>query len=326
MLSGLPADQGAWKNKNGIPGFGCIHSVHSVHSVLISSLEHCVPNVPSYDVIGASPMKSIKSGMDVDPASVEPGEHQCTITATIIGYLQEPKYNLMCTKSTVSNWFVSWFRSLRGTIKKQEKQSPHSAGLRACSMAFINCSSLRELMASRKASWDSNWSSTIWPATNHWKIWEKRCQIWCCLCISLPNLLSPLSICLRTCLGSPSIPVTWPTPMPSVTSSFWMDQVEAFVSTAWEPGAHVAHVARLFAGNIRNFQSRRWEIRWTIRWHMINMRKGKSMKSAHHWQPAMYLRSGWDKHVSYDGLSLLWQLESYCPYVDTLVRPLSQTN
>jgi hypothetical protein len=59
---------------------------------------------------------------------------------------------------------------------------------------------------------------------------------------------------------------------------------------------------------------------------MINMRKGKSMKSAHHWQPPMYLRSGWDKHVSYDGLSLLWQLESYCPYVDTLVRPLSQTN
>ena len=101
----------AWKNKTGIPGFGCIHSVHnvhSVHSVLISSLEHCVPNVPSYDVIGASPMKSIKSGMDVDPASVEAGEHECTITATIIGYLQEPKYNLMkfdvdCTKSTVSN-------------------------------------------------------------------------------------------------------------------------------------------------------------------------------------------------------------------------------
>ena len=82
-------------------------------------------------------------------------------------------------------------------------------------MAFINCSSLRELMASRKASWDSNWSSTIWPATN-WKMWEKHGK-------AMPNSLRTWGH-----HGSPSIPVR-----PSVTSSFWMDQVDAFVSTAW---------------------------------------------------------------------------------------------
>ena len=46
---------------------------------------------------------------------------------------------------------------------------------------------------------------------------------------------------------------------------------------------------------------------------------GKSINSAHHRQAPMYLR----RDVSYDGLSLLWQLKTYCPYSNTLVRPLS---